>query len=313
MLNSHPTLAVIDLGTNTFHLLIGRFGLNQIEEIYQHQLPVKIGQGGINKGFITNEAWQRAIQALAIFAEKVKEFEVTKILATGTSAIRNANNGEAFLQEIRQRFGFNIKKIEGNQEAELIYKGVFYSFTLPKEPIWVMDIGGGSVEFILGQEKEIIWKKSFEIGAARLIDKFKFSEPITQLEIQQLEIYFETTLEEVWHEQAKHQVNWFAGSAGSFDTLREILENDLNETLQGISKHAQEVSNDQVIKFSNYIIQSTQYQRQQMKGLPDFRIDMIVAATALMNFVIKRLGSNRIIASHYALKEGLLASFNDLQ
>ncbi len=313
MLNSHPTLAVIDLGTNTFHLLIGRFSLNQIEEVYQLQLPVKIGQGGINKGLIANEAWQRAIQALTIFAEKIKAFEVTKILATGTSAIRNASNGEAFLQEIRQRFGFNIKKIEGNQEAELIYKGVFYSFTLPKEPIWVMDIGGGSVEFILGQEKEIIWKKSFEIGAARLIDKFNFSEPITQLEIQQLENYFETILKEVWQEQAKHQANWFAGSAGSFDTLREILEIDLNETLQGISTHAQEVSNDQVLKFSNYIIQSTLRQRQQMKGLPDFRIDMIVAATALMNFVIKRLGSNRIIASHYALKEGLLASFNDLQ
>lgn len=313
MLNSNPTVAVIDLGTNTFHLLIGRFGLTQIEEVYQLQLPVKIGQGGINKGFITPEAWQRAMQALAIFAEKVKEFEVTKIQAIGTSAIRNASNGEAFLQEIQQQFGFNIKQIEGNLEAELIYKGVGYSFPFPNEPIWVMDIGGGSVEFILGKGSEIIWKKSYEIGAARLIDAFTFSNPITDAELNNLEQYFESSLQEVWEIQSKYKARFFAGAAGSFDTLREILENDIHETLASISKHAQEVSTAQVIKFSNYLIKSTQHQRQQMKGLPDFRVDMIVAATALMNFVVKRLGSNRIIASHYALKEGILATFEDFQ
>ncbi len=313
MLNSHPVIGVIDLGTNTFHLLIGRFGLNQIEEVYQLQLPVKIGQGGINKGFITTKAQARAFQALTTFSEKIKEFNVSKIIAIGTSAIRNASNGDAFLSEIKQQFGFNIKKIEGNLEAELIYKGVYFSFPFPKEPIWVMDIGGGSVEFILGQEKEIIWKKSFEIGAARLIEKFNISEPITHIELQQLENYFETTLEEVWQIQAKQQANWFAGSAGSFDTLREVLETNLKENLVDISEHAQEVSLAQVEKFSAFILGSNLAQRQQMKGLPDFRVDMIVAATALMNFVAKRLGSNRIIASHYALKEGLLASFKDLQ
>lgn len=308
MLNSHPTAAVIDLGTNTFHLLIGSFGLNQIEESFQLQIPVKIGQGGINKGFITPEAWERAMQALAIFAEKIKEFEVTNIQAIGTSAIRNASNGEAFLKEIHQRFGFSIKKIEGNLEAELIYKGVGYSFPFPDEPIWVMDIGGGSVEFILGSGSAIIWKKSYEIGAARLIDAFSFSEPLTNDELQTLEAYFESSLQEVWKMQSIYKAQFFAGSAGSFDTLREILEIDLNQKLVSLSKHAQEVSIAQVNEFSSYIINSTQSERLKMNGLPSFRVDMIVAATALMQFVIKRLGSTRVIASHYALKEGILAN-----
>jgi exopolyphosphatase/guanosine-5'-triphosphate,3'-diphosphate pyrophosphatase len=313
MLHSNPTVAVIDLGTNTFHLLIGRFGLTQIEEVYQLQLPVKIGQGGINKGFITTEAQARAFQALTTFSEKIKEFNVSKIIAIGTSAIRNASNGDAFLSEIKQQFGFNTNKIQGNKEAELIYKGVLCSFSFPSKPTWVMDIGGGSVEFILGQEKDIIWRKSFEIGAARLIEKFNISEAITKLELQKIDDFFETNLKEVWQVQLKYQANWFVGSAGSFDTLREVLQEDLQETLLDISEHAQEVSMAQVEKFSEFILGSNLKQRQQMKGLPDFRVDMIVAATALMNFVVKRLGSNRIIASHYALKEGILATFEDFQ
>jgi exopolyphosphatase/guanosine-5'-triphosphate,3'-diphosphate pyrophosphatase len=248
------------------------------------------------------------MEALVIFEEKIKEFSVTNIQATGTSAIRNARNGQEFLLEIKERFGFNIKKIEGNLEAELIYKGVAYSFPFPQEPIWVMDIGGGSVEFILGKGEEIIWKKSFEIGAARLIDAFAISEPITHVQLQNLDDFFETNLQEVWQKQAIYQAKIFAGSAGSFDTLREVLEKDLNERLEEITAHAHLVSLAQVEKFTDFILSSTVEERQEMKGLPNFRVDMIVAASTLMSYVLKRLGSTQIIASHYALKEGILAN-----
>jgi exopolyphosphatase/guanosine-5'-triphosphate,3'-diphosphate pyrophosphatase len=308
MHHSVPTLAVIDLGTNTFHLLIGSLRLNQIEEVYQLQIPVKIGQGGINQGYITPEAFERALAALQTFANTLAQYQVSKVIATGTSAIRNAKNGQELLNEIYSRFGFEVQQIDGNREAELIYKGVGFSFSLPQNPIWVMDIGGGSVEFILGQQEKVIWKKSYEIGAARLIDTFKLSDPVTQEEFQLIEASLEQSLQEVWEQQQLHQAKWFAGSAGSFDTLREVLTLDLGETITNISEHAHEVSLEQLQLYKNCILRSTKESRHMLKGVPSFRSDMIVAASILMCFVIERLGSTRIIASHYALKEGILAN-----
>jgi exopolyphosphatase / guanosine-5'-triphosphate,3'-diphosphate pyrophosphatase len=310
MVSQTPNLAVIDLGTNTFHLLIGRFGLTQIEEVYQLQIPVKIGQGGINKGFITPEAMERAISALQTFAETLAQYQVSKVIATGTSAIRNAKNGQELLNEIYDRFGFEVQQIDGNREAELIHKGVSYSFTLPPSPIWIMDIGGGSVEFILAQQQDIIWKRSYEIGAARLIDKFPLGNPASPSQILAIENYLAEILIEVWEQQKLHHAVWFAGSAGSFDTLREVLTLDLGQTIPNLSQHAHEVSWEQLQLYKTCILTSTIESRKLLKGVPSFRSDMIVAASILMCFVIERLGSTRIIASHYALKEGLLAAIH---
>jgi len=301
--------AVIDLGTNTFHLLIADLEAACIDEVLQLQIPVKIGSGGINKGFITPEAWARGMAAIEIFAEHIAAYKVNRTLAIGTSAIRNAGNGKDFLAEINSRFGIEVGSIDGKREAELIYRGVQHSFPFPDQPVWVMDIGGGSVEFILGQQNKIIWKQSFEIGAARLIDKFPLSNPATAQELAALNTYILQMLEPVWQQQATYQSPYLIGAAGSFDTLREVLIEDLNQAPELLSKHASSIGLNQAALFSNLIKNSTIAQRTQLKGLVDFRVDMIVAATCLMKIALDNLGSTQIIASHYALKEGILLSY----
>lgn len=301
--------AVIDLGTNTFHLLIADLEAACIDEVLQLQIPVKIGSGGINKGIITPEAWDRGMAAIEIFAAHIAEHKVKRTIAIGTSAIRNASNGKDFLAEIDKRFGIEVKSIDGKREAELIYRGVQHSFPFPAQAVWVMDIGGGSVEFILGQQNKIIWKQSFEIGAARLIDKFPLSNPATAQELAALNAYILQMLEPVWQQQANYQSPYLIGAAGSFDTLREVLTEDLNQAPVLLSKHASNIGLNQAALFSNLIQNSTISQRTQLKGLVDFRVDMIVAATCLMQIAIENLGSTQIIASHYALKEGILLSY----
>jgi|694.fasta_scaffold80166_3 exopolyphosphatase/guanosine-5'-triphosphate,3'-diphosphate pyrophosphatase len=301
--------AVIDLGTNTFHLLIADLEAACIDEVLQLQIPVKIGSGGINKGFITPEAWARGMAAIEIFAEQIAAYKVKRTIAIGTSAIRNASNGKDFLAEIYKRFGIEVGSIDGKREAELIYRGVQHSFPFPAQPVWVMDIGGGSVEFILGQQNKIIWKQSFEIGAARLIDKFPLSNPATAQELAALNGYILQILEPVWQQQAIYQSPYLIGAAGSFDTLREVLTEDLNQAPALLSKHASSIGLNQAALFSNLIQNSTIAQRTQLKGLVDFRVDMIVAATCLMQIALDNLGSTQIIASHYALKEGILLSY----
>lgn len=300
--------AILDLGTNTFHLLIGEVKDGMLLREYEEQLPVKIGKGGIEKGLITEEAQERALKALTYFRDKAQSFGIGQIKAIGTSAIRNALNGHTFIERVRQQTEIQITSIDGDTEASLIFKGVMASMQLTNEPVWVMDIGGGSVEFILGKHGEILWKKSYEIGAARLLEKFNPEDPIEPNTLLAIENYLRETLQELKevNETLAPQGTCLLGAAGSFDTLREMLETDLGESLISLSDYAQEVSFAQLSKFYNTILPSTEAQRKQMSGLPDFRVDMIVVATCLMKTAISLLGSTRIIASHFALKEGLL-------
>lgn len=303
--------AVLDLGTNTFHLLIAELENNQVIEHYQEQIAVKIGAGGINQGKITEEAYQRGIMAIEKLLESIKKFPVNSIIAIGTSAIRNAENGLAFLNEVKDKFGIKVQKITGDIEAELIYQGVSKSFSLPAQPVVVMDIGGGSVELIIGIQNQILWKQSFELGAARLLDKFKPAAQIREEEIKLIDAYlsdsfqpFAAALKEI--NSKFPSCSTLIGSAGSFESLLDVLKIDLNKNSIPISKHAEELALSDVQDFFRYILNSTQLGREKMRGLLPFRVDMIVVATLLKRHIINNYGLNQIITSRYALKEGLL-------
>jgi len=303
--------AILDLGTNTFHLLIAELKDDAVIEYYQLQIPVKIGAGGINNGIITEAAYKRGMDALGKFDEVIAQYKATSIVATGTSAIRNAKNGAAFLAEAKNRFGFNIQSISGDLEAELIYKGVSLSFSFPEKPVLVMDIGGGSVEFIIGKKDKILWKQSFEIGAARLLERFSPSDTILRHEIEEIESYLQEmlkplTLALVQTEQKEGKVNLLIGAAGSFETLLDVLKLHLNQTYNSITPFAHEVSKENVSAFFGLILNSTEADRKAMKGLLDFRVDMIVVATLLFKYVLETYGIDQLVASNYALKEGLL-------
>jgi exopolyphosphatase/guanosine-5'-triphosphate,3'-diphosphate pyrophosphatase len=303
--------AVLDLGTNTFHLLIAEVLKGEIVSHYEQQIAVKIGAGGINQGYIAPEAYQRGIQAVAEFHSSVQKYKVKSVLATGTSAIRNAVNGPNFLAEVKSKFGIDVQHISGDREAELIYRGVSKSFPFPAEPVVVMDIGGGSVELIIGIQNTILWKQSFEVGAARLLERFNPSNPIKKEEINQIEDYLTSTFKLfaaalVQAKMGGKTCQILVGSAGSFETLLDVLEADLKRKSTQVSSQAFAVEEADAELFYQTIIDSTQVDREKMIGLLPFRVDMIVVAIILMRHIAKNYGLNQIICSKYALKEGLL-------
>ena len=166
-------IAIIDLGTNTFHLLIADTDGTTIQPVYAEKVPVRIGEGGINLGFISEEACERALLAMKAFKAKIEAFETSKSYATATSAFRNAQNGAALAKTIEEATSIAITIISGNREAELIYFGVKEALQLGEEKALIVDIGGGSVEFIIANEHTLFWKESFEIGGQRLMDLFQ--------------------------------------------------------------------------------------------------------------------------------------------
>ena len=165
-------IAVIDCGTNTFNLIVVEpIGPNDFDYLYNDKIPVKLGEGGIDKNTISPAAYQRGIQAMVAHKETLSVYPIEQILAVGTAALRDAGNGPQFLKECQRKTGIQIQLIDGNREAELIYLAAKTCIG-PQGIFLVMDIGGGSNEFIIADQEKIHWKKSYRLGVSRLKEKY---------------------------------------------------------------------------------------------------------------------------------------------
>jgi exopolyphosphatase / guanosine-5'-triphosphate,3'-diphosphate pyrophosphatase len=303
-------IAVIDLGTNTFHLLLALINSDKFDTLYKEKIAVKIGQGGINEGYITEEAKERAFAAIEKFKYLIDQEGIKKTYATATSAIRNAKNGVEFTKEVFKRTGINIRIINGEQEADYIHYGVSKAVNFGKETSLIMDIGGGSIEFILCNNQNVFWKGSFEIGAQRLLDKFHYHDPIHKAEIENLERYLEANLLRLDKYVKKYNPTSLIGSSGTFDTLSDIYtfennierEPDFTELPLPLEKY---------FEIHEEIIHKDRAQRLAIPGMIELRVDMIVVASCLIKFILKKYKISNLRVSTYALKEGLLFNIID--
>ena len=298
--------AIIDMGTNTFHLMVVEWRVNTYEILLRERTAVRIGVGGINQNIITKEGIDRAVNALVQFKKKIDEFNVTDVFAFGTSALRNAQNTSEVISKIREATDIETKVISGDEEASYIYNGVNLALKLGQEKSLIMDIGAGSVEFIIGNGKEIFWKQSFEIGAQRLLERFQKHDPILPSEIESVTEYFGQSLSPLFHAMEIHTPKILAGSSGTFDTLSDIFciqsgiaQKELPETPLTIAAFE---------KIYPDIISKNRAERMQIPGMIEMRVDMIVVACCLVKFILDSFPFEQIRVSSYSLKEGVLAS-----
>jgi exopolyphosphatase/guanosine-5'-triphosphate,3'-diphosphate pyrophosphatase len=299
-------IAVMDLGTNTFHLLIAEGSATNYKAIIHEHDSVKLGEGGINKGVIQPAAYERGIITMQKFRDDIEEHGVKQIRAIATSALRNASNGQQFIADVANKTGIQIELIDGEQEAEYIYKGVKLAGGLSDRTSLIMDIGGGSVEFILCNANTILWKQSFEIGAARLMDKFHRTDPIPVESIDTLHSYLEEHLTSFIAVASKHPVEALIGSSGAFETFAELIELEKENSFDlGIKNYAFNFAD--IINTTDKLIISSHNERKSMKGIIPIRVDMIVVASLITRFIIQKLGITKVCMSTYSLKEGVLA------
>jgi len=300
-------VAIIDLGTNTFHLLIAETRGDQPEILYKTNVPVKLGEGRINDNIITPAAFERGINCLKDFSLIIADYQVYKISATATSAVRSAENGNEFVNAVNERTGISIETISGDEEAELIYQGVKLSGAITNLSL-IMDIGGGSVELILCDTENLIWKKSYNIGAARLMQQFFKSDPINDGDKNAILFHIQNQLTDLFEICEKYQPKVLIGSAGAFETFAELtirknkLKTDINTT------KTFEFNFDDYITIAGKLLNSTHQERSAMPGIIPLRVDMIVIAALVTNYVLGRSKINRLTLSTYDLKMGILAS-----
>ena len=302
--------AIIDLGTNTFQLLIVEQDSINYKIVLEQSYAAKIGMGGISLGIIIEEGIQRGVKGLQYFQQAFEKEGVTNenITAIATSAVRNAKNGDEFCQRILAETGIKIQVISGEEEAVLIYQGVKLGMDIGLEPAMIMDIGGGSVEFIICDKNRIMYKQSFEIGGQRLMDKFMNTDPISPRSIGALRDYLEEQLMPLTNAVHQYAPVCVIGSAGSFETLIDMFSMKTYGYLPPPSQVSFELPITEFYDSFLKLVTKNHEERMAITGMKELRVDMIVVGVCLIDFVLKRFDIQQIKVSNYALKEGVLSN-----
>ena len=318
--------AVIDLGTNTFHLLIVEKKADQpTKTLFRDSRPAKIGRsadaaGGITHRLISPDAMDRALTVLRYYRSVLDEYQIRPetVAVYGTSAIRVAQNQAEFVERVRQETGLLVRVISGDEEAALIYAGVRASGVLdalsaadttPQPTALIMDIGGGSVEFILGNRDRVFWKQSFEIGGQRLMQRFMGeSDRLSQPAMTRLHSYLQEQLLPLTNAIHQYPPSLLVGSSGTFDTLIDMHFHEETGQWPPADQAAFDLPLAAFYHAYGLLTTRNRTQRMALPGMIELRVDMIVVAVCLIDFVLKSYDISRLRVSTYALKEGALLS-----
>lgn len=292
--------AIIDLGTNTFNLLIFN-SINQNPNIiFNDKFPVGLGLGGINDKIITSKAIERGLNAIKSFKKTCNEHQVNEIFAFGTSALRDATNSIDFVNAVRAATNIDIKIISGEQEANFIYKGVAHQQNCPSD-FCIMDIGGGSTEIIDVYQNKIQNFGSHNIGIARILGLFSLEDPLSENNIKDILQYFETTTKGALN-KIKREV--LIGASGSFETYYELIHKtpiSPNKQLEVI-----ELKIEDLLQILETLIHSNFAWRKSNTSIVSLREKMIHLAALKTKWVIQKIGAKKVFLSPSSLKEGVM-------
>lgn len=304
-------LAAIDLGTNSFHMVIcevvpdGGFVI-----IDRAKDMIKIGENSINTKMLTEDAMSRGIQSLQTLKILATQRGVDSqhIIAYATSAIREARNGSEFLEQVSKQVGIKTKLISGVEEARLIYLGVRDAIDIGSKNALIFDIGGGSVEFIFGDGKIPMLLESKKLGVARMLERFITTDPISNKERQLLNQYFEANIQPIVEQLKATPPDLFIGSSGTIQNIANMIfamnGNSSFGSLNGRTFTKQEF--DDLLK--NVLSQNSE-QRRMLNGLDEKRMDLIVPGLVLMHTLFKQFNINELMISESALREGMVIDY----
>ena len=291
--------AVIDIGTNTFNLLIANRSKSGLTIIESHKVAVSLGMGGINDGVLADDAIQRALDAFEKFRGILLNYPVVQPILIATSAVRDAKNATEFTAAIFDRFAWSVTVVSGMKEAELIYKGVGLCYDF-KEHTLIMDIGGGSTEFIEANNEGICSEVSLNIGVSRLYQGFSVNDPFTAKDVLQIESFLDERSMGFFSDKS---IPALLGSSGTFETFYELMYKKPFPK----SNKIVELGLESFTKMLDELIYSSLEDRNKNEFIIPIRKKMAPFAAVKTRWVLRKIKPKRILISPFSLKEGVLA------
>lgn len=301
-------IAAIDLGTNSFHALIvdiypdGSFQL--VDKLKEMVLLAE-------KGFtsrLSDAAIVRAIDALKKINTLIDHQNSEHTIAYATSAIREAKNGGELIQRAIDEVGIKIIAIPGRVEAELIGMAIQHGVQLPDKPVLMVDIGGGSVEFIIGNQEKLYHLASKKIGIARMTAQFVEQDPISDKDIRKLRSHYEEELRDLAQAFATHRASVMVGSSGTLQNIGMMIARRKNAG-QSLSVNELEFSDKEFFELYDELIVMDRNERAKISELDDKRIDLIVPGLVLIHYLLTSFSIKKVKISSQALREGIILRY----
>ncbi|PZO37414.1 MAG: exopolyphosphatase [Pseudanabaena frigida] len=315
MTSDVKTLAAIDVGTNSIHMVIVQIktSIPSFTVIESEKATVRLGERCAQTGNLTEEAMKRSLEALKRCQEICRTQRVEEIVAVATSATREAPNGHDFIRRIYEELGLHVEVISGQEEARRIYLGVISAMELKDEPHILIDIGGGSTEMILGDGSDPIYLSSTKIGAVRLTDLFVTTDPISQIEYDRLLGYIlgsidrpTDDLRSLLKEKGEGKVLKAIGTSGTIETLAILHSKEkagiVPNPLQGYEIPFADLENIVWRLRRANLEERTAMVRQK-------RAEIILAGALVLLETMRLLGVPKIILCQRALREGLVVDW----
>jgi len=299
-------VAAMDLGSNSFHLLVADVHPDgHLDPLVQEKEMLRLGDVVSRHGSIPVTAADQVVATVRRFRLLAEAAGATEILACATSAIRRATNGSEIADRIRTETGVRVEVISGTEEARLIFGAVRASVVLDPSPAVCLDLGGGSLEVMVGDAGALHWATSVPLGVARLTTELVHSDPISKQDRRALRRRIVDELAPVAAEVATYEPKLLVGSSGTFENLALMAAarrgDDAPSTLNQLT-----VERAEVLALHDDLMRSRAGERLRMPGLDTRRVDLVLAGSTVLTVALELFALDRITISAWALREGIV-------
>ncbi len=302
-------IAAIDIGTNSIHMIVVQVRPDlSFEVVDREKEMVRLGAGGLDGRSLTSTAMTAALQTLAKFRRLADSHKVDQIVAAGTSAIREADNGGDFIAEVEKRTGIQIRVISGTEEARLIHMAAVYGVHMGGSPAVVVDIGGGSIEVTLGTASHLTHAKSFKLGVIRLTERFVRTDPLSRRDERRLVKHINKEIAGYLDAISERRFDRVIGTSGTILSLGAVALSE-DGVVRDDALRNRRVPAKTIHKLRKRLIGADLETRLHMDALDPRRADIAVAGSVLLDCVLRRLGADEVTLCDLALREGLVLDY----
>ena len=302
-------IAAIDIGTNSIHMIVVKVRPDlSFEVIDREKDMVRLGAGGLDGRNLTDSAMAAAMQTLAKFKRLAVSNKVDEIIASATSATREAENGGDFIAEVGRQTGIRIKVISGTEEARLIHLAAGYGVDVGGSTAVVIDIGGGSVEVTLGTATHLTLGKSFKAGVIRLTERFVKTDPLSSHDERRLVKHLNKEMGAYLEQISQAGFDRVIGTSGTILSLGALaIAEEKGSPPQDIRN--QRVSAKAIHRLRKRLVEADIEERLRMPGMDPRRADLSVGGSVLLDTILRGLGTEHLTLCDLALREGLVLDY----
>jgi exopolyphosphatase/guanosine-5'-triphosphate,3'-diphosphate pyrophosphatase len=296
-------IAVIDMGTNSTRLLVAEVHDGAVRELERRTEITRLGEGVDASGRLSEDATERVFDTLAEYREQIDRYGAETVVAVATSAVRDADNGEEFREELKDRFGIEARTIPGGEEARLTFLGATSALASDGDPTLVLDIGGGSTEFVVGHPRtEPDFHVSTELGSVRQTERHLRDDPPSADQLERLRQEVRETIEEDVPDDVRSATSEGIAVAGTATSVAAIdLELDPYDP-ERVEGHP--LTQDKTERILSMLAGLPVEERREVTGLHPERAPTIVAGVAILVEAMRAFGLDQMRASESDILHG---------